>query len=126
MTEEQKPTGDIVGELRTLGQQLGSAIKALWASEETRTVRGEIRQGFVELGQHIDGAIKSAQDSEAAKQFTGQVKQTVEKAKESDVAGQIEQGIVTGLQELNKQLSQFIDSWTGKSGEPPAQPGASA
>jgi hypothetical protein len=123
MTEEQKPSGDIFAELRTLGQQLGTAIKALWEADETRHVRQEIQQGFVELGQHIDGAIKTAQDSAAAKQFGEQVKQTVDKAKESDVATQLEQGIVTGLQELNKQLGSFVDSWT-KPGQPPTPPPA--
>lgn len=123
MAEEQKPSGDVVSELRLLGQQLGTAVKALWESEETRSLRAEIQQGFVELGQHIDTAIKSAQESEAGKKFTGQVKETVDKARESDVADKIEEGIVVGLSELNKQLGHFLSQWTGsKPPEPPAPP----
>jgi hypothetical protein len=125
MTEEQKPTGDVVDQLRMLGQQLGAAVKALWESEETRSMRDEIQQGFVELGQHVDSAIKSAQESAAAKQFGTQIKETVDKARESDVAEKIEEGVVTGLRELNKQLGQFVASWTGtKTTEPPAAPPA--
>lgn len=122
MSEEQKPAGDIADELRTLGQQLGTAIKALWEAEETRALRQEIHQGALEAGRHIESALKTVQESDAARQFGTQVKETVDKAKDSETAGKIEQGIVAGLQELNKQLGQFIDSWVGKSGQPPASP----
>jgi hypothetical protein len=129
MTQEQKPTGDIVSELRLLGQQLGTAIKALWEADETRNLRGEIHEGAMEAGRQIETAIKSVRDSQAAKGLGQQVKETVDKAKEADVAGEIKEGIVTGLKELNKQLDEFIGSWTGKPGEPPApptQPGTAA
>lgn len=125
MTEEQKPGSDIVEQLRTLGQQLGAAVKALWESEETRSMRDEIREGFVELGKYVDGAISSAQESETAKQVSAQVKETMDKARESDVAAKFEEGMVAGLRELNRQLERFVASWNEpKTTEPPAAPPA--
>ncbi len=120
MTEEKKE-GDIQGELRTLGEQLASAVRALWESEESQSARREIQQGLVEMGQHLNTAIKSAQESEAGKRFGQQVQDTVQKARESDVGGQIQQGIATGLSEVNKALSQLLDQWSAKKPpEPPA------
>jgi hypothetical protein len=62
------------------------------------------------LGQQIDEAVKSAQDSEAAKEFKEQVKDTVDRARESDVADQMERNLVSGLQKLNAELTKFVDS----------------
>ena len=110
MTEEQKPTRDVLDELEALGQQLTKAVKTLWESEESRKLRQDLRQGFVQLGQEIDEAVKSAQESEAAKQFGEQVKETMDKARETDVAGKIEKGLATGLRKMNEEMSKLITS----------------
>ncbi len=116
MTEEQRPTeepqaGDpLVNELQSLGQQLVTAVKALWDNEESRKLRQEIGDGFVELGHQLDEAIKSAQESEAAQEFKESVKETVDKARESDVAGKVQQNLVTGLQKLNAELGKAVNS----------------
>jgi hypothetical protein len=116
-----------LNELQSLGQQLATAVKSLWESEDSRRLRQEIGDGFSELGRQMDSAVKSAQDSEAAQQFRGQVKETVEKAKESDVVDKIEDGLATGLRELNVQISKLVSSLEDKPSvedEPEAEPGA--
>jgi hypothetical protein len=116
MTEEQKPAeeqqaGDqLVDELQSLGHQLVTAVKALWDSEESRKLRQEIGDGFVKLGHQLDEAIKSAQESEAGQEFKESVKETVDKARESDVAGKVQENLVTGLQKLNAELGKMVDS----------------
>ena len=110
MTEEQKSSDSLMDELQTLGQQLTMAVKALWESEESRQLRQEIGEGFAELGNQLDTAVKSAQESEAAKQFSDQVKATMDQARQSDIAGEVERGLVTGLEQLNQELAKLIGS----------------
>jgi hypothetical protein len=111
MTEKQENSGsEVIGELESLSRQLVTAVRALWDSEDSRKLRGEIGEGFVELGRQVDEAIRSAQESEAAKEFKGQMKEAMDKARESDIAGQVEQGLASGLHELNVQLSKVVDS----------------
>jgi hypothetical protein len=110
MTEEQKKDSQLMDELQSLGDQLATAIRSLWDSEESRKLRQEIGDGFVELGQQIDDAVKTAQDSDTAKEFKEQIQDTVDKARESDVAGQMERNLVSGLHQLNAELSKFVDS----------------
>jgi soluble cytochrome b562 len=110
MTEEQKKDSTILNEFEALGQQLAAAVKSLWESDETRKLRQDLRDGFVELGRQLDTAVKSAQESEAAKEFSEQVKETVDKARQSDLAGKLEQGLVTGLRELNQEISKLVGS----------------
>jgi len=72
MSEEKRPESQILRELDSLGRQLTAAVRALWESEESRKLRNDIQEGFVELAGDVDKAIKSAQDSEAAQEFRGQ------------------------------------------------------
>jgi soluble cytochrome b562 len=120
MSEEQKKDSAILDEFEALGQQLSAAVKTLWESEDSRKLRQELREGFVELGRQLDSTIKSAQESEAAKEFGEQVKDTVDKARQSDLAGKLEQGIVSGLQGLTDEVSKFVASLQEKE-----KPGAS-
>ena len=110
MTEEEKRSGEILDELGALGDQLVTAVKSLWDSEDARKVRQEIGEGFVELGHQVDAAMKTAKESEAAKEFETKVKETVDKARESDVADQVQAGLVTGLRQLNEELSKLVSS----------------
>ena len=113
--EEQQPQGQVLEELQALGQQLAKAVKSLWESEESRKLRQEIGDGVARLGQQIDSALHSAQDSEAAKKIGTQVKGTVDKARGSDTVSKLEQSLITGLQELNRQVSKLVDSMESRS-----------
>jgi hypothetical protein len=110
MSEEKKPESKIFDELESLGRQIATAVRALWESEDSQKLRQEIREGFVVLSDEVDTAIKTAQDSEAAHEFRGQVQDAVDKARASDVTQQVEQGLASGLQQLNQELSKLIAS----------------
>ncbi|MBN1658016.1 MAG: hypothetical protein JXA93_06415 [Anaerolineae bacterium] len=130
ITEEQGPSGgertatsDLLQELQSLGRQLGDAFTALWESEESRRVRQEIKEGFVELSQELDQAVKSAQESEAAKEFSHQVKETVERAREGEIAEKLETILSDGLKKLNQELAKVTRSLeTRQSGAPEDAP----
>lgn len=110
MTEEQKPRSEVVREIESLGEQIVTAVRSLWESEESRKLRSELGEGFAELGRQIETATRSAQESEAAKQLSEQVKETVDKARQADIAGKLESGLLTGLRELNEGLAKLIKS----------------
>jgi len=123
MSGEQKPAGDVLGELKLFGQQLGNAVKSLWDSDESRGLRKEISEGLSEAVREMDKAVKTARESDAAKEFSQEVRATVDKARESDIVGEIEKGLVAGLHDLNTEIGKLLSSWeTKKPDEPPAPP----
>jgi hypothetical protein len=121
MTEE-KSGSELMDELESLGKQLVSAVTSLWDSDESRQLRQEIGDGFVQLGEQVDEAIKTAQESEAAKEFKMQVQETVDKARTSDVAAKLEENLVSGLHQLNTELDKLVSSFSdsGAASEEPA------
>ena len=111
MTEEQKATrAKLLDELESLGQQLATAVKSLWDSEDSRKLRQEIGDGFVELGQQLDYGGQDGSGKRGGQGVREQVKETMDKARESDVAGKVEEGLLTGLRELNQELSKLVGS----------------
>jgi len=124
MSEEKKPSSDVLDELKLFGQQLGTAFKSLWDSEESRNLRKEISEGLTEAVREMDKAVKNVQDSEAAKEFGEQVRGTVDKARQSDIAGQVQQGLVSGLRSLNTEMNKLLSSWEDKKPPTPPEPPA--
>ena len=120
-TEQEQASSEILDELESLGTQLVTAVRALWDSEESRNLRQEIGDGFVQLGHQVDEGIKAAQDSEAAKEFKAQVQETVDKARQSDVAGKLQENLVSGLRQLNAELGKLVGSLEPK-GEAAGEP----
>jgi hypothetical protein len=110
MTEEKKPESDLIEEFQVLSQELTSAVRALWESEDSRKLRQEIGDGFVEIGRQVDTAVKAAQESEAGQQVSEQMKEAVHQARESEFVGTLEQGILSGLRELNEGIARWLDS----------------
>lgn len=108
--EEQPGDGQVLEELQNLGQQLATAVRSLWESEESRKLRQQIGDGVVRLGQQIESAVESAQDSDAVRKLGSQAKESVDRARESDVVSRLEQSLISGLQELNRQVSKLVDS----------------
>ena len=108
--EEEQGTSPVFEEFQALGLELAGAFKTLWDHDDSVRLRHELRDGFTELGRQFDTAIQSASESETAQQFGEQIKETVDRARESDVAGKIEEGVLAGLRELNTQVSRFVDS----------------
>jgi hypothetical protein len=125
MTEEKKPDSELMDELESLGTQLVAAVRSLWDSDESRQLRQEIGDGFVQIGQQVDEAIKTAQESEAAQEFKTQVQETVDKARESDIAGKLQENLVSGLHQLNTELGKLVTSLEPSS-ETPEEPAAEA
>jgi hypothetical protein len=124
MTEE-KSDSELMDELHSLGKQLVSAVTSLWDSDDSRKLRQEIGDGFVQIGQQVDEAIKTAQESEAAQEFKEQFQETVDKARESDVAAKLEENLVSGLHQLNTELGKLVTSF-GDSGAASDEPAAAA
>lgn len=120
-TEKKQASSEILDELESLGTQLVTAVRALWDSEDSRKLRQEIGDGFVQLGHQVDEGIKAAQDSEAAKEFKAQVQGTVDKARQSDVAGKLQENLISGLRQLNAELGKLVGSLESK-GEAAGEP----
>jgi hypothetical protein len=93
--ERQGDDVDILKEFSALGQQLGSALKDVWDSDERKKIEKEIVKGMQIAGDEVRSFakdVKAGKATEEIKQGAGIVGKDVRK------------GILGGLRMLNKEL----------------------
>jgi len=107
-TEASTAAGDLGQELRHLGKQLGQTATAAWGSETSRTVRSQIGDALNEMVQQLDAAAKKISSHEETQKLRQQAERVVDSVRESEIREEIQEGLLTGLKELNTQLEKVV------------------
>jgi hypothetical protein len=108
MADEQRPTTNISEELNKLGAQVAEAIRVAWESDERKKLQGEIVEGAQRFGHQLEEAVRQAKESEAAQRVKTQAEQVASKARETDVVEDVREGLLNGLQTLNRELGKLL------------------
>ncbi len=108
-TEETHTERSIADELARLGQQLATAAKTAWESEERRKLQGEITSGVQRFGQEISSAVSRASDSEQAQQLRTRAAKVAEDVQRADVVEEVRKGILVGLEAINRELGKLLE-----------------
>jgi len=122
-TEASTAAGDLGQELRHLGKQLGQTATAAWGSETSRTVRSQIGDALNEMVQQLDAAAKKISSHEETQKLRQQAERVVDSVRESEIREEIQEGLLTGLKELNTQLEKVVKKLDQQESEeePPAE-----
>lgn len=122
-TEASTAAGDMGQELRRLGEQLGQTATAAWGSETSRTIRSQIGDALNEMVQQLDAAAKKIAAHEETQKLRQQAERVVDSVRESEIREEIQEGLLTGLKELNAQLEKVVKKLDQQESEeePPAE-----
>jgi heparin binding hemagglutinin HbhA len=104
-----KDSGDLVNELREMGQQLETAFRAAIESERAKQLQRDIASGFREISSQVQEAVKTIQANPRVQQAEERGKQVVSQARESKVVQEIQETIVSGIAQLNDQLRKLVE-----------------
>jgi hypothetical protein len=100
---------NLTDELTRLFNQLTEAGRMVWESDERKRIQAEITDGIRNFGGQVDEAVRKASESETAKKVKTQAEQAADKARESDVVDDMRQGLLVGLQALNRELGRLLE-----------------
>lgn len=117
INEETATEHRISDELARLGQQLTSAARTAWESDERRKLQGEITSGMQRLSQEISSAVSRANESEQAKELRTRAAKVAEDVQKTDVADEVRKGILVGLEAINRELGKLLERLESKPGE---------
>jgi hypothetical protein len=109
MAEEGRPTTNITDELSRLGNQVAEALRLAWESEERKRLQTEVVEGMQKFTAELDTAVKRASESEKTKRIVNQTQEVFVKAQQSEVADDVREGLLTGLQSLNRELGRLLE-----------------
>jgi len=104
-----KDSGDLLDELREMGQQLETAFRAAIQSDRAKQLQKDLAGGVREITEQLKTAAKSVQNDTRFQQVEERGRQAVEQARESKVVQDIQETLVAGIAQLNEQLRKVIE-----------------
>ncbi|PMP75943.1 MAG: hypothetical protein C0184_13425, partial [Chloroflexus aggregans] len=99
---------DLGTALRELGQQLETAFRAAIDNEHTRQVQQELVSGFRNLGEQVQSALKTIADDPRLQELAERGQQKLHELERSQAAQELQHALAQGIDQLNKQLAEFI------------------
>lgn len=99
---------ELIGELQALGKQLESTFRTFMAGPGQK-IRREIGEGLQELGSQVQRAVGTIQQRPEAEKIEQKARDVAAQVKESSVVRDVEDTLVSGLQQLNQQLKRLVE-----------------
>ncbi|MEO7912221.1 MAG: hypothetical protein ABIV47_21465 [Roseiflexaceae bacterium] len=117
-----KDSGDLLEELREMGQQLETAFRAAIQSDRAKQLQKDLAGGVREITEQLKTAAKSVQNDTRFQQAEERGRQAVAQARESKVVQDIQETLVNGITQLNEQLRKVVDRIQAEVNAPSAGP----
>lgn len=103
---EQKQQSAIETELNKLGENLSNLMKAIWDSEERKSVEREITENLNQLNQKMDETVNKMKADDTADNLKKSVQNAWETAHGPQILSEIGAGLSETLRKLNGELSK--------------------
>ncbi len=103
---EQKQQSAIETELNKLGENLSNLMKAIWDSEERKSVEREITENLNQLNQKMDETVNKMKADDTADNLKKSVQNAWETAHGPQILSEIGAGLSETLRKLNEELSK--------------------
>jgi hypothetical protein len=100
---------DLVAELREMGQQLEAAFRAAIESDRAKQLQRDLASGVREMTEQVKTAVKTIQSDPRIQQAEERGKQVVSQARESKVAHDLQETLVSGIAQINLQLRKLVE-----------------
>src|SRR3954451_10647527 len=104
-----KDSGDLLNELREMGQQLETAFRTAIQSDRAKQLQKDLAGGVREITEQLKTAAKTVQNDTRFQQAEERGRQAVAQARESKVVQDIQETLVSGIAQLNEQLRKVVD-----------------
>ena len=108
MSEQNTPRSALAQELNKLGENLGNLVRALWESEERKTVERELSTNLERLNKRIGEVVEKVRADEVAAGVRRSVKEAWETAHGPQILNEVQAGLADTLRKLNEEIARRI------------------
>jgi heparin binding hemagglutinin HbhA len=119
-TTPDRETPDLKEELREMGQQLEQAFRAVVQSERTKQLQRDLSAGVREITQQLRSAADTMQQDPRLKQAEERGREAFDDLRDSKLAQDLQEAVVTGIQTLNLQLRRLVERIEQENANQPA------
>jgi len=118
--QNRSSTATLETELNKLGENLSNLVKALWDSEERKSVEREITAGVQSANKALEDAAEKMRKDRTAEQLRQGVKDAWENARGPQIMHEVQTGLTNSLRKLNEEISKRAEPAQEVKPNPPA------
>jgi ElaB/YqjD/DUF883 family membrane-anchored ribosome-binding protein len=107
MSEQNTPNSSgIEKELNKLGENLNNLFKALWESDERKSIEREVTAGLEQANKSVNETVEKIRKDQTANNLKKGVKDAWETARGPQILNELQTGLTATLQKLNDELAK--------------------
>lgn len=106
MSEEKKQASAVETELNKLGENLNNLFRAIWESDERKTMEREITAGLEQVNKSVNEATEKMRTDKNAESIKKGVKDAWENARGPQILQELETGLSNTLARLNEEIAK--------------------
>jgi hypothetical protein len=103
---EQKQQSAIETELNKLGENISNLLRAVWDSDERKSVEREVSANLNQLNQKMDEAVNKVKSDGTSENIKKNVQHAWETARGPQILAELETGLTQTLRKLNDEISK--------------------
>lgn len=106
MSEQNTQRSPLEQELNKLGENLSALVKALWESEERKSVEREVTAGVESANKAMSDAVEKLRRDQTAANLKKDLKDAWENARGPQIMSELQTGITNTLHMLNEEINK--------------------
>ncbi len=106
MSEQNTQQSSIERELNKLGENLNNLFRAMWESEERKSVERELTANLERLNERMTEAVEKLRTDKVATNIKQSVKEVWETAHGPQILNELQAGLTETLRKLNEEIAK--------------------
>jgi hypothetical protein len=107
---DERPEGELSAELRELGENLKSAARAAWESEESKRLQQELKSGLAALEDRLRETGSEINTGEAQQRVRAEAHAFGERVRSGEVEARLRTDLLAALRTVNAELKKATRS----------------
>ena len=103
---QHQSSASLEHELNKLGENLSNLFKALWDSEERKSIEREITAGVESANKALEDAAAKMRKDRVAENLKQSAKDAWENARGPQIMSEVQTGLTNSLKKLNEEISK--------------------
>lgn len=102
---------ELADEIHQLVEVMARAARNVWSSEQRLQLENDLRRGLGSLVGSLEEVLERFSRSEQGQDFQEQATRVANRLRESELAGELKEGLTVGLRSATEEVRKFADSF---------------
>jgi signal recognition particle GTPase len=109
---EEKASGNLNDELRSMGENLERILRIAWESEERKKTQREIETGLEEMSESLRAAARGFSESDTGREVRAELHEIAAKLRQANLGERAREELLEALRRVNAELTRVAARWS--------------